>query len=115
MARRQRRHGGGQFVPQAFELFGQVAIVAGEADIVLDHAESFAGAIRGGVEDAQDGDGFVRRVIRANASPRRQRGKRYRRFPSLALSGWYASGGVGVSPASSLQHWRDASATRSAA
>ena len=63
----QSPQGRRQIVPQTLALFGQVAIVQREADVILDHAEAFPGPIGGGVEDSQD--------IDLRLSPRPSRGR----------------------------------------
>ena len=54
MPRRQPPQRGRQVVPQTLALLGQMAIVQGEADIILDDAEALAGPVARGVDDPQD-------------------------------------------------------------
>ncbi len=54
MPRGQPAQHGRQIVPQTLALLGQMAIVQGEADIILDDAEALAGPVARGVDDPQD-------------------------------------------------------------
>ena len=54
MPRRQPPQRGRQVVPQTLALLGQMAIVQGEADIILDDAEALPGPVARGVDDPQD-------------------------------------------------------------
>ena len=57
LAEWETRQHGRQLVAQVLELPGKKAVVKDETEVVFDHTQPFAGAVAGGVDDAEGGKG----------------------------------------------------------